>query len=449
MKILSRYILREHLGPFLFAFFTITFLLIIDFVPKIVNHILDKDLPLSIVFELVGLNLAWMIALSVPMAVLVATLMAFGRLTSDFEITALKASGVNLLRIMLPLLAAGGVITVAMIGFNDKILPDLNKRARSLRSDIARMRPTLVFRSGIFISDIPGYLILIDKVDHSTSRVEGVRITETKDPSKPQIIIADYGFLEVTDKGKNMRFTLYDGELHSLDVEDPDNYHKVDFEKQVVNIVGVVSELDRSDTDYRTDREMSIEQMEANVDRAEAAIKPFRERINKALAGKFDYLFSDSFAFAASDTIVDSAALSYVRGEAEALMRHLARSKQQIEAQRRMGNKYKIEIYKKYSIPAASLAFILIGAPLGVVSRRGGMGMAIAISILLFTVYWAFLIGGEDLADRGLMSPFWAMWSANILIGGIGLYLLYVVVTEKPPLSFFRKAHLRQNDQKD
>jgi lipopolysaccharide export system permease protein len=390
-----------------------------------------------------------MIALSVPMSVLVATLMAFGRLTSDFEITALKASGVNLLRIMLPLLVVGGIITVAMIGFNDRVLPDLNKRARSLRSDISRMRPTLVFRSGIFISDIPGYLILIDKIDHSTSRVEGVRITETKNPAKPQIIIADYGYLQVTDKGKNMRFTLYDGEIHSLDIEDPKNYHKVDFEKQVVNIAGVGSELDRSDSDYRTDREMSIKQMQSSVDRAEAAVKPFRERINNALADKFDYLFSDSFAFAASDTVVDSAALLYVKSEAEALMRHLARSKQQIEAQHRMADKYKIEIYKKYSIPAASLAFVLIGAPLGVISRRGGMGMAIAISILLFTIYWAFLIGGEDLADRGLISPFWAMWSANILIGGLGLYLLYVVVTEKPILSFFRKTHLRQNGQKD
>ncbi len=449
MKILSRYILREHIGPFLFAFFTITFLLIIDFVPKIVNHVLDKDLPVSIVVELIALNLAWMIALSVPMSVLVATLMAFGRLTSDFEITALKSSGVNLLRIMLPLLAAGAVITAAMIGFNDKVLPDLNKRARSLRSDIARMRPTLVFRSGIFISDVPGYLIYIDRIDHATSRVEGVRITETRNPAKPQIIIADYGFLEVTNKGKNMRFTLHNGELHSLDLEDPDDYHKVDFKRQVVNIAGVGSELDRSDSDYRTDREMSIEQMQANVDRFEAAIKPFRGRINNALAVKFDYLFSDTFVFAASDTIEDSAALSYVKGEAEALMRHLAGSKQQIEAQRRLANKYNIEIYKKYSIPAASLAFVLIGAPLGVISKRGGMGMAIAISILLFTIYWAFLIGGEDLADRGLVSPFWAMWSANFLIGGIGLYLLYIVVTEKPVLGTFRKAYLKRNDQKD
>jgi lipopolysaccharide export system permease protein len=102
-------------------------------------------------------------------------------------------------------------------------------------------------------------------------------------------------------------------------------------------------------------------------------------------------------------------------------------------------NKYNIEIQKKYSIPAASLAFILIGAPLGVLTRRGGTGMAIAIAIGLFMVYWAFLIGGEDMADRGLISPFWAMWSANILLGVIGLYLLYIVVTEKPIFGWFRR----------
>jgi lipopolysaccharide export system permease protein len=436
MKILTRYILREHIAPFLFAFLTITFLLIIDFVPKIVNHILDKDLPLSIVFELIALNLAWMIALSVPMSVLVATLMAFGRLTSDFEITALKASGVNLLRIIFPLLLVGGVIMLGMIEFNDKILPNLNKRARLLRSDISVMRPTLIFRSGIFISDVAGYLILIDKINHTTSRVEGVRITETKDPDKPQIVVAEYGYLKMTDNGKNMRFTLYNGEMHSLDMDEPDNYHRIDFDKQVINISGSGSELVRTDSEYRTDREMPIAQMQEHVDRAQAAITPFRERITQALETKLIYLFSDSLA---DDTASDSTALTRVRSDAAALMRHLGRSRQQIKAQERVMSKYDIEIYKKYSIPAASLAFILIGAPLGVLSKRGGMGMAIAISILLFTVYWAFLIGGEDLADRGMISPFWAMWSANVLLGGIGLYLLYIVVTEKPILSFLRK----------
>ncbi|HWR83844.1 MAG TPA: LptF/LptG family permease [Candidatus Deferrimicrobium sp.] len=441
MKILSRYILKEHLAPFLFAFFTITFLLIIDFVPKIVNSILDKNLPVGVVFELIALNLAWMIALSVPMSVLVSTLMAFGRLTSDFEVTALKTSGVNLIRVIAPLLVAGAVITALMIGFNDRVLPDLNKRARALRSDISRMRPTLVFRSGIFVSDVPGYLILIDKIDHATSRVEGVHITVTKDPTKPQIIVADHGYLHMADNGRTMRFTLLNGELHSLDIKDPQEYHKVDFQQQVINISGTGSELERTDSEYRTDREMSIEQMETNVTRAEEAIEPFRARIRTAIYNKVDYLFASDFAAKAADTTSDSAALASVKMEAESLLRLVTGSREQIESQRRVINKYRIEIYKKYSIPAASLAFVLIGAPLAVLSRRGGMGMAVAFSILLFTVYWAFLIGGEDLADRDLVSPFWAMWGANILIGSIGLYLLYVVVTERPVLGFFLRRH--------
>jgi lipopolysaccharide export system permease protein len=446
MKILTRYILKEHVGPFLFAFFTITFLLIIDFVPKIVNHVLDKDLPVSVVLELIGLNLAWMVALSVPMSVLVATLMAFGRLTADFEITAIKTSGVNMLRVLVPLLVAGGVISVLMIQFSDKVLPDLNRRARLLRSDISVMRPTLVFRSGIFISDIPGYLIYIEKIDHATSRVEGVRITDTKDPDKPQIVVADSGYLASTDNGRNMRFTLYDGEMHTLDTKDPNNYHKVDFKQQVINITVAGSELRRTDSNYRTDREMPIKMMQEHVDRARAAVIPFRRRIIQSLNAKLLRLFSDSAAPVVPDTLSYSAAIAAVKNDAQGLLNIVRRSRQQIEAQQRVMNKYTIEIYKKYSIPVASLAFILIGAPLGVLSKRGGMGTAIAISILLFIVYWAFLIGGEDLADRGLVSPFWAMWGANILIGGVGLYLLYIVVTEKPIFGFFRKVGLRQHD---
>ena len=439
MKLLNRYILKEHIAPFLFAFFTITFLLIIDYVPKIVNHVIDKDLSLLVVLELVGLNLAWMLALSIPMSVLVATLMAFGRMTTDFEITAIKSSGVNLLRVIFPVLMAGLVITLLMIQFNDKVLPDLNKKARELWGSISQMRPTFVFRSGIFISDIPNYLVLIEDIDHTTSRVEGVSITDTKNPNQPQIIVAEYGYLQMTDHGRNMQFTLYNGETHSLDINEPDNYRKVDFAQQVINVSVANSELQRADTEYRTDREMGISQMEDVVDRANSAIAPFRERITTNLDKKLSYLFSENFEYHTSDSVSDSAAIESVRKEAGVLVQYVDRNRKQIAAQKKNINKYSIEIYKKYSIPAASLAFILIGAPLGVISRKGGMGASIAISIVLFTVYWAFLIGGEDLADRGLISPFWAMWAANFLVGAVGLYLLYVVITEKRVFSFFRK----------
>lgn len=439
MKILSRYILKEHIAPFLFAFFTITFLLIIDYVPKITDHVIDKDLSIWVVLELLGLNLAWMLALSIPMSVLVATLMAFGRLTSDFEITAIKTSGINMLKVIFPLLVVGSVLTLLMIQFNDKVLPDLNKKARVLWGDISAMRPTLVFRSGVFISEIPGYLVQIDHIDHATSRVEGVRITETENANKPRIIVAEYGYLKMTDNNKNMQFTLYNGEVHSLNTKEPEDYRKVDFENQVINVSGTGSELKRSNPEMPTDREMPIGAMRDKVKMADSLMVPFREKIWSSIDDRMAYLFGDTLTYRRPDKVSDSAAFYNVKTSATNFARNIERSGQQIRAQRRTMDRYSVEIHKKYSIPGAIIAFILIGAPLGTISKRKGMGMAIAVSIVLFIIYWAFLIGGEDLADRGMVSPFWAMWSPNFLIGGLGLYLLYIVVTEKRLLSYFRK----------
>jgi lipopolysaccharide export system permease protein len=439
MKILQRYVLWEHVPPFIFSFLIITFLLIIDFVPRIIDHVIDKNLSIWIVLELIGLNLAWMLALSVPMSVLVATLMAFGRLTSDFEVSAIKSSGVNLLHILTPVLVAGCIIMVGMIEFNDKVLPDLNKRARTLWGDISAMRPTLVFKSGVFVTDIPGYLVWIDHIDHATSRVDGVRINDTRVGSRPRIIVAEYGYLKMTDNGRNMQFTLHHGELHSLDLANPDNYRKLDFDTQVINISGTGSELVRTESDMRMEREKGIDEMKQEVKANDAGILPLSQRIDTTLQEKAKYLFSDSFVYNQKAAVSDSQALAMVRSDASIAMRVIERNRQQIQAKNQMSDRLQVEIYKKYSIPAASLAFILIGAPLGILTRKGGMGIAISISILLFVVYWAFLIGGEDLADRDIITPFIAMWGANILIGIVGAYLLYVVVTEKPVFSWFRK----------
>ncbi len=439
MKILNRYILKEHLPPFIFSVFIITFILVLEFIPKIVDMVIDKDVPFLVVLELIFLNLAWMIALSVPMAVLVATLLAFGRLTSDTEIVAIKASGVNLLRVLIPLLIAAALLTLIMIQFNDKILPGLNHKARLLSGDIRAMRPTLIFRPGVFITDISGYIILLDKVDHTTSEVEGVRINEVKNPNKPRIIVAKSGLMKFTDNGQTVQFTLYDGQVHMLDSKEPENYRRIDFTEQVISLTGVGSELRRSESNFRTDREMDIAQMWEVVEKAGNAAQPFHDRIAKSADKKLEFLFSDTLDYPADTTSADREVLTFLKTDMKGIRNRIERDAEQIEQQNRVINKYKVEIYKKYSIPAASFAFVLIGAPLAILSRRGGMGVAASISLLIFTLYWAFLIGGEDISERGYLSPFWAMWAANFLVGGIGLYLLVKVITEKPLLSFFRK----------
>lgn len=439
MKILNRYILREHIPPFLFSVFIITFLLILETIPKIVDMVIDKDISFIIVLELIFLNLAWMTALSVPMGVLVATLLTFGRMTSDFEIIAIKTSGINLMRILFPLLIAAGVLTFGMIQFSDKLLPVLNHEARMLSGDIRAMRPTLIFKPGVFITDVEGYIILIDHIDHTTSEIEGVRITETRNPGQPRITVAKSGLMKFIDGGETIQFTLYDGEIHMLDSKEPANYRKLDFKEHVINVGGVGSEFRRSESSFKTDREMNIAEMQKVVQNARNAIVPFYQKIDKTVESKLDFLFSDTLDYPADTTATDSTALAFMRADIKTIYQKIKRDSDQIHDQKILINKYKIEIYKKYSIPAASFAFLLIGAPLAILTRRGGMGIAVSISIVIFTVFWGFLIGGEDLSDRGIISPFIAMWGANILTGAAGLYLLIKVITEKPFFSFFRK----------
>ncbi len=445
MNILSRYILKEHIAPFFFSFFIITFVLILETLPRLVNMVVGKSVSILVVLELLVLNLAWMLALSIPMATLVATLSAFGRMTADFEIRAIKASGINLMRLLLPLIAASLALTYLMIQFNDKILPGLNHKARVLMGDVRTMRPTLIFRPGLFVDDIRGYLILLDEVNHQTSEVGGVRINDIRNPEAPVMIIADHGLMEFVDRGNTIKFTLYDGEIHEMNMINRDDYRRITFGKQVFHVTDVGSELQRTETDHKTDREMNIAEMAKYVATLEQSTNPYRRRALNLVKTEIDELLSGSLADTAGVSrtpaapLDDSAALQALSANIRAIDRQLDRSVSQITEQRKLINKYNIEIYKKYSIPFACVAFALFGAPLGILTRRGGLGYSIAISLLLFVLYWAFLIGGESLADRGLVEPFWAMWGANILISGAGLFLLYMVHSERDALSFLRR----------
>lgn len=449
MNLLSRYILKEHLAPFFFSFFIITFVLILETLPRLVNLVVGKSVSILVVLELLLLNLAWMLALSIPMSTLVATLSAFGRMTADFEIRAIKASGINLMRLLLPLIAASLALTFMMVQFNDKILPDLNHKARVLMGDVRTMRPTLIFRAGLFVDDIRGYLILLDRVNHETSEVGGVRINDIRNPEAPVMIIADHGLMEFVDNGNTIKFTLYDGEIHKMNMINRDDYRRITFSKQVFHVTDVGSELQRTETDHKTDREMNIADMAKYVATLEQSSNPYRRRAFNLVKTEIDGLLGGNPDDTSAPTgtpastpradLDDSTALSALLENTRAIDRKLDRSVTQIIEQRKLMNKYNIEIYKKYSIPFACVAFALFGAPLGILTRRGGLGYSIAISLLLFVLYWAFLIGGESLADRGLVEPFWAMWGANILISGAGLFLLYMVHSERDALSFIRR----------
>jgi lipopolysaccharide export system permease protein len=441
---LARYVLREHVGPFAFAFVIITFILVIDFVPNLVDMVVGKNLAASVILKVFFYQIGWMIALSVPMAVLVATLMAFGRLTGDLEITAVKSSGIHVMRLIYPVLLVSGVLAVGMVYFNNDVLPDLNHRARVLMQDVRRMRPALKIRSGAFMTDIPGYILLIDSVDYTTSHLIGVKILELGQKQKsPRTIVSQTGNLTFADNGRDLIFDLFDGEIHEFDEKNPENYRRVAFKTQKIVVTDVSSDFEESGDNYRTDREKSAQEMMADIRQWREGMRPYRDRITALVAGRIKGAFGDSLLSAPDRHVTDAVALTNVSRDEEANARIITREVEGINTQQKLIDQFMVEVHKKYSIPMACVIFALVGAPLGIVAKRGGMGLSIGISLGLFVIYWAFLIGGEDLADRGIITPFWSMWTANILLAATGLYLIYIVSTEKPLWTIIRLTKIK------
>jgi lipopolysaccharide export system permease protein len=451
VKILSRYILKEHIGPFIFALVVTLFVLIIDLVPNIVDLIIGKNLDALTVLWVFVLNLAWMAALAVPMACLIATLMAFGRLSSDMEVLAMKTSGINVLRMIFPILLAATILGAGLVWFNNDVLPSANHKARVLMGDIRIMRPTLSIQSNIFINDIPGYFILIGDIDHETSRIRDVLIYDQRYSNIDRTITADRGYLEFLEGGQVLSFELEDGEIYESNENDPQRYKRILFKRQVFNIRDVDRELRKTSSSHRGDREMSTAEMLAETKTIKENMQRYKDENQKLILSYQDpnKVLKEVAPPRREDKLEDSApikvshvinALTNIRNTRNMLNNNFRKIRQL----KKSVDVYLLEVHKKFSIPAACVVFVLIGAPLGMLSRKGGMGTAIGISVGLFMVYWAFLIGGEELSDRAFVSPSVAMWAPNILIGAIGLLLLYQLVTERSLLHPLTGFHNRK-----
>jgi len=265
MKLLSKYILRQHVGPFLFSIGIVTFIFLLNLIFQDFGRILSRGLKLTVILEFLALNLAWIIALAVPMSVLVATLSTFGRLSADNEITAIKSSGINFFQILLPILIAASILTVIMIEFNDKILPDLNHRARLLSRDIFRKRPTLKLEPKVVFSDLPHMNILVQEIEEKgdSANIRGVVIDERNNSRLSKTILAKSGVIKFDFNSERLIMTLYDGEIHEIDTENFSNYRWMQFEKYkiAVNIPDLT--LKRSKAGSRGDREKTIKMMQA------------------------------------------------------------------------------------------------------------------------------------------------------------------------------------------
>ncbi len=445
MKVLHKYLLKEMLLPFIFSLLIITFLLFVNFLIRAVDRFLGKGLDFFIIIEYLFLNLAWIIALSVPMAVLLTSLMTFGRMSEDNEIDALKSSGISYYTLMIAPLFFGIFITFLLVLFNNYVLPEMNFKARLLSGDIYKKRPMMNIEPGIFIDALPNYNIIIG--GKSKGVMSDVRIFSKVNKKSQVSIYAKTGNLNTLSNA--FLLTLYNGEIHELENHQYNNYRRIIFKKHNIKIPADNILLNRRDSSNRTDREMTIPMIKDKVESYNKRIKVVKSRIK----GIFYKTTNDSLfpkTFDEGDNILKNIQIS--------LTEDLSLTKAQINRKKRLirnferqikneysllksymkgENKYLVEIYKKYSIPFACILFVLIGVPIGILAKKGGFSISILLSFGFFLIYYLMLIGGEELADRNKVPALICMWSPNAIFLLFALYFNIITIKEKTPKLIF------------
>ncbi len=433
------HILRGHIGPFIFSFLTLMFIFLLQFLMRAVDQLVGKGLGAWTIAELIALSLSWMVVLAVPMSVLVATLMAFGKLSSQNEITAMKAGGMSLYRMMAPVLVCSLLLTYLLLEFNNQVLPESNHRFKVLMIDIRRKKPTLTFSPGLFSQDIQGYSILARKTFEESNDLEGVVIYDYTDPTTNVVVTAEKGRVSFTPDYRRLIMDLTDGEIHQVNVSDMETYRRLRFTRHriVMNTEGFDFERSSVNAFDRGERELSAAAMQAIVDSLERQNEDARRRALEAPRST-GALRADprSAGMQGNPSSVRERAAGLAANLARGTLMNINSQIMLIDYNQHRIDAYLVEINKKYSIPAACIVFVFIGAPLGVIARRGTFGIAATLSLGFFVVYWASLTAGEQLADHGYISPWVGMWIANIVLSILGIALTLRMGRENPAINW-------------
>ncbi len=504
MKILSRYVLKEHVGPLIFALSALTSLLLLNYVAKQFGALVGKGLPWTAIAEFFLLSIPFTVELTLPMAVLVATLHAFSRLAAENEITALKASGVSLRRLMTPVMIAAVGVTVFMLLFNDQVIPRSNHELAVLQSDIAQKKPTFALREQVINEVSPGKLFLrANHLDEGSNRMRDVTIYDLSEATRRRTIYADSGDMALARNQTDLLMTLYHGTMQDVPTANPAQLQRLFFNVDLITVKGVANQFQQSaNGQSKGNREMSVCEMQrevqksrteyvsarneflremkvarSNGEKLDPALNSVSTRIpsNITLGGLYCSLMRELRVPTLGAQVVgarpvrapNAVGISPVAQAAQSAKRAtpigkitaapgthgaaagavvatppvpqpalapsagLGPTPSSIEVARiRMLDartaidSNEIEIHKKFALAVACFVFVLLGAPIALRFPRGGVGLTIGVSLLVFALYYIGLTAGAAAAAQGLLPPVVAMWAANVIFGLVAVLLM-------------------------
>ena len=433
------------------------FVLLMQSVWKYIDDLIGKGLEWTVIVELAFYSIPTLVPLALPLAILLSSLMTFGKLGENYELTALKSSGISLYKIMRPLFVMVSIIAITAFFFSNHVIPYSNMKFKTLLYDIMNKKLSLNMREGIFFNDIEGYSIKVNHKSEDGNLLEDLLIYDhSVKMGNTKVIKAQSGKMYTSGNDRYLYLELFDGySYEEVDIKNPKKrvnlpFARSSFKAQKIRFDMASFQLERSDEERYSNAAqfMNLSQLQQNSDSLQHIIKHRLETYNEKLVAYYNFMAKDSLR---KDSVV------YFKNDLHSFSQHkknrlfkasanLIRSSKSYvyNTQRELKYKHKklkkthIEWHRKFTLAFACLVLFLIGAPLGAIIRKGGMGMPVLISIIFFLVYHISSITGEKSALQGVISISQGMWLSSFILAPLGLFFSYKAANDSSVFSSAR-----------
>ena len=473
MKKLDQFILKSFIGPFIAILLVVVFILVMQFLWLYIDELVGKGLSFKVILEFLGWGSVTMLPLSLPLATLLASMMTLGTLGENNELLAIKAAGISLQRVLVPLGAACLVVSIGAFFISNDLMPVAFNKIYTLRDDIGKTKEEIKIPTGTFYNGIEGYILRVNERDDETGVMHGVMVyNHTGNKGNTSLTIADSAMMKMSKDKSYLTFTLYDGanyeETNNKSYRDTTlQLQKIDFKSQQLYIPLQNYAFEKSDSARFDDevKSMNLKQLHHGQDsignlNAAAMASNIKGMMNTRSLRFHNQLDSAVVASRSSHFIMKEGegwddfdkeinALSNAKNNAEEMQVTLSSYSRERFHYTFTLRRIDIEILKKFALSVACLIFFFIGAPLGALIRKGGLGTPAIISVLFFVAYWVIDISGTKLARDGAVGPFHGVFISSYILLPTGLFLTWKAINDSSVFnmdavkSIFRKIKIR------
>ena len=447
IKTLDKLIFKSFIGPFIITFFIAIFVLIMQSLWKYIDDLVGKGLDLFTILKFVWYASATLLPLAMPIAILISSIMTFGNLGESFELVAIKSAGISLLRFMRPIMLFTVLLCFITFIFANYVMPYSQLKFVTLYRDIIVQKPSLDLKQGIFYGGIENYAIKVGKKDEDGKRIEKILIYDQTNNIQDNTIIAQKGKMDVTKDNYYLSFDLENGTRYQekgMATDTATEYIRLEFKTfRKLFDLSSFQKAKGDESDYKTNYKMlSAKQLNKNIDSLKKVKDSVQNTIANNLKSALLYINDTAATWAkinanefkkdtpvfppGMDRNLNERALS----KANELKSLLSMSIGDYERKRETLMNHKIEWHRKFSFSLACMVLFFIGAPLGSIIRKGGIGMPLVVAIVFFLLFHLLNVFGEKLVKNQVLSPFFGMWFAVFILTPVGVFLTYKALND-------------------